>query len=353
MAPASPAAAEDTTPPTLEITRPAEGGTVNGFNALISGTMSDEETGGARASRRSYAPTQVHVTIREADGGPEVAHLTAHEGWNASPQWEGYPPLRHGRWYEAVASATDGAGNTGTSAVRRFRADSEAPDLVLTQPATDIQTTDATLNVAGTGRIDEGDGDTVEIFLESENYQGPVRPVHEFWAMEDDRFAGELPAVPPGRYFLDVTRWDHYEHETRVRRVIDILPTPDAQPPPPPPAFPASSPVDELRAAAVKSFAERRLATLLRRGATVAFQASEPGTASVALLDAAGRRLAAGKRRVLSGRATVRVRPTRRGRRTAARRARSARLRLRLSFTSADGTVARRASAVTVGRRPR
>jgi hypothetical protein len=363
---ASPAlGADDTTPPTLSVSQPdpANFTYYQQPHPYFSGGVSDDTT----------AEPTVTITIRDPEGDVAAGEALGpqHGPWSYNFQWGDDPPLTHNVRYDADVVAEDEAGNTTTVATS-FVVDAVAPNLKVDE--TPEQTTDDTPAISGTSSRDPGDNPRVHVVLTKPNPDGHGElgvASAEPEVGPDGRWAGELsPAVEPrDDYKLRVTHVDQAMNATVVIRPLRIAaPPPPQQPPPqpqppqqPPPPFTtpvsADAAVTAIQQSALYTLRRTAIRALLRRGAKIGVNPGRPGTATIELVHkragarAAATRIVARGRQAIdaSGHGTVALRATKQGRKVL-RRARRARVTVRVRFAPTSGAPVTLSSPLTLKR---
>jgi len=121
----------DVTAPTVSVTAPAEGSSINNTTPTYSGTVSDDGPG----------PYTVSITV---DGTVLGNATVTGNTWTFTPT----TPLAEGA-HTVTATATDAAGNTATDS-NNFTVDVTAPTVAVTAPAEGSSTNDTTPTYSGT-----------------------------------------------------------------------------------------------------------------------------------------------------------------------------------------------------------
>mgnify|MGYP003288506881 CR=1 FL=1 len=132
---------QDTTPPTVAITSPANGSSTELSSITVSGTVSD--TGANATGVATVTVNGAAATINPQDGTWTIANVPLNTGSN-----------------EITAIATDNAQNVsqpGTITVNRQNPqDTAAPTISITSPSNNFTTPNATITVTGTAADDGG-----------------------------------------------------------------------------------------------------------------------------------------------------------------------------------------------------
>ena len=342
----------DATPPSIAVIEPGEGANA-GLRPRFFGSRLDDD-----GSDKPNILTG--IVIKDGEGEVAATYPTQRASMYGPQQdwvrdWPGgTPALVRGRRYTAEITATDGAGNT-TTLEREIVADDPPPAMVIHEPG--AETADATPHLAGWTTRWEGDIGVVHaniLIRDEPGWRGVSSLLLEL--EQDGDFAGDfIDPVPPGDYELRVTHVDEGARTAIVQQPLRILgPAGREDRPPPPQAQPGGPPsghaeAGALRRATIAALRRTRARRLAGRGTRVRFPASAAGRASLTLL-LRGRVVARGVRNVReAGRATMLVRPSSGGR-TALRRIRRARLKIRSTYAPVGGRAVTATGFVTVSR---
>jgi hypothetical protein len=149
-------APEDTTPPVVVLTAPANGSVTADQTPAFSGTAGTASGDSTTVTIKVHAGTTLAGTL--------VRTLPATRAGNGSFSVDASPALADGT-YTARAEQSDDASNTGFSGTTTFQVDSTAPNLSLTSPSDGSSTSDATPALSGVAGTASGDGATVTVRL--------------------------------------------------------------------------------------------------------------------------------------------------------------------------------------------
>src|SRR5437588_11931680 len=146
--------------PAVTLTAPASGSRSNDNRPAFAGTATNEPG--------SLPAITVSVSLGSGAAGTPIATLTTDQ---SAGSWSvAFPhPLGDGT-YTAVASQSDDAGNSATSAPSTFTIDSTPPPVTLATPANGSSTTDRLPAFSGTSGVQPGDSPSVVVDV----YAGPV-----------------------------------------------------------------------------------------------------------------------------------------------------------------------------------
>jgi hypothetical protein len=145
----------DTLAPTVTLTAPANGSSINSSAPAFSGA--------AGTASGDSATVTVHVYSGTGTGGTLVQTLTTIRSggsWTVNAS----SALSDGT-YTAQAKQSDAAGNTGSSSANTFTVDTTAPAVTLTAPATGAITNSTTPTFSGAAGTASGDSSTVTVHV--------------------------------------------------------------------------------------------------------------------------------------------------------------------------------------------
>ena len=186
---------EDTTPPAISLTEPADG--------TVTSDSTPTFAGAAGAATGDSATVTVKVFAGADTTGSLVATLSATRGAGGAFSVAASPALPDGT-YTARAQQSDDAGNTGTSATRTFRVDTTAPAVTVVQPADGSRTNDATPEFSGAAGDVPGDGATVTLTIHRNGVPQPLVAVTRTGAL----WSFTLAALSDGDYTVRATQSD-------------------------------------------------------------------------------------------------------------------------------------------------
>ncbi|MEO5710597.1 MAG: polysaccharide deacetylase family protein [Nocardioidaceae bacterium] len=156
---------QDTSPPAVTITAPAEGATVATATPSVTGTAGTATDDGP-----------VAVTVRDPDSALIASRVVA---VGAGGTWAVALAALPDGAYVVTAEQTDAAGNLGTSGARHFSVDTVAPAVTLTSPAPGSALVGTSLTASGAASSSPGDAVTVTlaVYAGSATTGTPVRQV--------------------------------------------------------------------------------------------------------------------------------------------------------------------------------
>lgn len=321
--------------------------------------MPDRPNFAGRADNDEWAPV-VELTLSD-ERGTELA--TLQDAAEGGQWWIPYPgdlpDLAHGERYK-IEVWYPADGDESPHRTRWWTVDAHPPKLTLDVEPESV-TSDTSPYWAGTSETAPGDRPVVHWGISKLLPEGgdACPCIAGDAPVVDGRWEIQLQEVPYyDAYHFSVARADEAVNATQIDRVFSLVPAPPAPPPlPPVPPLPEPQPEPDLtgvQTTAVRALRRAGLRRLLAKGVPVRVEAPAPGRIGLELFRqrgarAAARRPIAAARRTLTTTGTVVLRAGPRGKR-ALRRARRARLRLRVSFLPTSGAATSLVTKLTLTR---